>query len=120
MNEPWPEQPVGWRAAMTDGPSTDDVRDIWVDHHLNPLPRAEGIGLVPEYQAAFDAWLESVRADERGRFRESMELAESEVRSHKDRWADLRAKVEALDESGDFLYRRAVEQVLDLIDGSKP
>lgn len=38
-------------------PTTDEVRDIWVDYYLNHLPRADGIALVPRYQAAFDRWL---------------------------------------------------------------
>ncbi len=48
-------------------PTTEDVRDIWVDHHLNHLPRAEGIALVPEYQKAFGAWLWTVSEDEKER-----------------------------------------------------
>lgn len=36
-------------------PSMDGLRDLWVDHTLNPLPRKQGIELVPEVQAAFDA-----------------------------------------------------------------
>lgn len=40
-------------------PTTDEVRDIWVDYHLDPLPRREGIALAPTYQATFDRWLAS-------------------------------------------------------------
>lgn len=38
-------------------PTTDALRDLWVDHLLDPLPRHEGIALVPLVQAAFDQWL---------------------------------------------------------------
>ena len=43
-------------------PSTEELRDLWVDHKLAALPRPEGIELVPEAQAAFDQWLATVRA----------------------------------------------------------
>ena len=38
-------------------PTTDALRDLWVDHMLDHLPRAEGIALVPAVQADFDRWL---------------------------------------------------------------
>lgn len=44
-------------------PDVDDLRDLWVDRKLDPLPRAQGIELVPTVQAAFDGWLEQVRAE---------------------------------------------------------
>lgn len=43
-------------------PTTDDLRDIWVDRQLDHLPTEEGIRRVPETQAAFDRWLASVKA----------------------------------------------------------
>ncbi|UOE45923.1 hypothetical protein [Agromyces larvae] len=49
-------------------PTTDALRDLWVDHLLNPLPRAVVIELVPEVQAAFDRLLASelAAAERRG------------------------------------------------------
>lgn len=44
-------------------PTTDELRDIWVDYNLNPLPRSQGIPLVETAQADFDRWLETVRAE---------------------------------------------------------
>lgn len=44
-------------------PTTDELLDLWVDHKLDPLPRAEGIALVPEAQVAFDRWLASVKSE---------------------------------------------------------
>lgn len=44
-------------------PDVDDLRDLWVDRKLDPLPRAQGIELVPTVQAEFDRWLETVRAE---------------------------------------------------------
>lgn len=83
---------------MTDAPTTDDVRDVWVDYHLNPVaPRAEGIALVPEYQAAFDAWLETIRADERERNREADGVAA--YLAVESALIDLRAKVQKLHEA---------------------
>jgi len=98
-----------------DVPSTDDVRDIWVDYHLNPLPRTEGIALVPEYQEAFDAWLETIRADERERITHNV-TAEWAEAVH-DYRADLRAKVEALPGWGttEYIFRA---DVLALLPGA--
>jgi len=45
-------------SATVATPEVDEVRDVWVDHHLDPLPRALGIALVPAYQAAFERMLE--------------------------------------------------------------
>lgn len=42
-------------------PTTDELRDIWVDYNLNPLPRSQGISLIETAQADFTRWLESVR-----------------------------------------------------------
>jgi len=100
---------------MSDVLSTDDVRDIWVDYHLNPLSRDVGIALVPAYQAAFDAWLETIRADERERMKRELwpmiGAAEADVR------ADLRAKIEAMAGVHDiWLYR---DDVLALLDGAE-
>jgi len=64
---------------MSDVPvisGADEVRDIWVDYHLDPLPRPEGVALVPTFQAEFDRWLE----DERAQVREQVAQALS-------RWA---------------------------------
>ncbi|WP_413455971.1 hypothetical protein ACLQ8T_05685 [Glutamicibacter sp. FR1] len=44
-------------------PTTDDLRDLWVDSKLDHLPRHLGIPLVPTVQAEFDRWLETVRAE---------------------------------------------------------
>lgn len=44
-------------------PTTDELRDIWVDYNLNPLPRSQGIPLVETAQADFNRWLETVRAE---------------------------------------------------------
>lgn len=44
-------------------PSLDQLRDLWVDHLLDPLPRREGIALVPDVQAAFDRWLAAERVE---------------------------------------------------------
>ena len=44
-------------------PDVDDLRDLWVDRKLDPLPRAQGIELVPTVQAEFDRWLETIRAE---------------------------------------------------------
>ena len=44
-------------------PDIDELRDVWVDYLLNPLPRSQGIPLVPVAQAEFDRWLETVRAE---------------------------------------------------------
>ena len=90
---------------------------------VEPLIRAD------ERVSLRAAAIARIRADERGRFRESMELAEAEVRSHKDRWADLRGKVAALPTVGgvtmpyvkgaehqyEMVYR---DDVLALIGGS--
>jgi len=107
---------------MTDVPSTDDVRDIWVDYHLNPLPRAEGIALVPEYQQAFDAWLGTIRADERARMAHLARVVPGggirDVRSEV--LADLRAKVAALQSHyTPFSSHDAFDDVLALIDGGE-
>jgi hypothetical protein len=102
---------------MTDVPSTDDVRDIWVDYHLNPLPRAEGIALVPEYQQAFDAWLETIRAEVRAD--EQAKVYAFATRMVLRRGEYLREKVEALPGahlSGDargVVYRAAVLALLN-------
>lgn len=44
-------------------PNVDELRDAWVDNELDPLPRSQAIELVPKVQAAFDRWLETVRAE---------------------------------------------------------
>ena len=44
-------------------PDADGLRDLWVDSKLDHLPRTAGIPLVPTVQAAFDGWLETVRAE---------------------------------------------------------
>ena len=44
-------------------PNVDELRDAWVDNELDPLPRSQAIELVPKVQAAFDGWLEQVRAE---------------------------------------------------------
>lgn len=44
-------------------PNVDELRDAWVDNELDPLPRTQAIELVPKVQAAFDGWLETVRAE---------------------------------------------------------
>ena len=43
-------------------PTTDALRDLWVDHLLDPLPRSEGIERVPAVQAEFDRWLRDIKA----------------------------------------------------------
>lgn len=48
-------------------PMTDVLRDLWVDHLLDPLPRAEGIALVPTVQTAFDRWLAEHDAEVRAK-----------------------------------------------------
>jgi hypothetical protein len=101
---------------MTDTPSTDDVRDIWVDYHLNPLPRAEGIGLVPEYQQTFDAWLETIRAEVRAE--EQAKVYAFATRMVLRRGEYLREKVGAL--PTDNVGIHAVisrDDVLALLDG---
>ncbi|WP_156251037.1 hypothetical protein [Pseudactinotalea terrae] len=51
--------PDGAAAIVTvPTPEVDEVRDAWVDHHLDTLPRPVGVALVPAYQAAFDRMLE--------------------------------------------------------------
>lgn len=94
---------------MTDVPSTDEVRDIWVDWHLNPLPRVEGIALVPEYQRLFDAWLDGVRASERYRA-DATHMCSVVIERDRDY---LRAAVQALPE----LDHEARVAVLALLDG---
>lgn len=44
-------------------PTTDDVRDVWVDRKLYHLPKSTRIALVPTVQAEFDRWVETVRAE---------------------------------------------------------
>lgn len=44
-------------AADVDPPTVGHLRDLWVDWHLDPLPRSQGVALVPAYQAEFDRWL---------------------------------------------------------------
>lgn len=43
--------------ADVDPPTVGHLRDLWVDWHLDPLPRSQGVALVPAYQAEFDRWL---------------------------------------------------------------
>jgi len=57
-------------------PTTDELRDIWVDYNLNPLPRSQGIPLVETAQAEFDRWLETVRAEAKA---EALQDAADEV-----------------------------------------
>lgn len=35
-------------------PTISDLRDLWVDHQLNHLPREIGVGLVPAAQECFN------------------------------------------------------------------
>lgn len=44
-------------------PSTEELRDLWVDSKLAPLPRPVGIPLVPAVQAEFDLWIATIKAD---------------------------------------------------------
>lgn len=44
-------------------PTTDDVRDVWVDRKVYHLPKSTRTALVPTVQAEFDRWLETVRAE---------------------------------------------------------
>ena len=44
-------------------PTTDDVRDVWVDRKVYHLPKSTRTVLVPTVQAEFDRWLETVRAE---------------------------------------------------------
>lgn len=44
-------------------PTTDDVRDVWVDRKVYHLPNSSAIALVPTVQAEFNRWLETVRAE---------------------------------------------------------
>lgn len=56
-------------------PDLDQVREIWVDYHLDPLPRAVGVPLVPVYGAAFDEMVRRVTAvpEEAAEFRTAVE-----------------------------------------------
>lgn len=42
---------------MVATPTTDEIRDAWVDRALSGLSRPQALALVPEYQEAFSAWL---------------------------------------------------------------
>lgn len=44
-------------------PTTDDVRDIWVDRKLHHLPKSTRTALVPTVQAEFNRWLDKIRFD---------------------------------------------------------
>ncbi|MFJ2619707.1 hypothetical protein [Glutamicibacter sp. NPDC087344] len=60
-------------------PTTDGIRDIWVDRKLYHLPKSTGIALVPTVQAEFDRWLEQVRAEAK---REALEEAAENLQNH--------------------------------------
>ena len=80
----------------------------------DPLCRYEVDGLGPVGWCDCDL-IAKVRADERGKW-----LAYDDVLA-RDAWADLRAQVEALREkwlTRDWDYYAALDDVLDLIDGS--
>jgi hypothetical protein len=57
-----------------EAPTTDEVRDIWVDWNLNPLPREQGVALVKRRRLA--CWWSGHRIDRTTR----PELAVGEVR----------------------------------------
>lgn len=44
-------------------PSMNELRDLWVDHKLDPLPRSQGIPLVPTVQAEFDRFIAGIRGE---------------------------------------------------------
>lgn len=56
-----------------------NLRDVWVDYLLDPLPRSQGIAQVPRVQAQFDEWIAGIRAQAAA---DALEQAADEYTNH--------------------------------------